>query len=136
MRRLLNNIFGGENSMKRVMTVDDSATVRSCLETTLCRAGYQVVQATDGSDALNKLQFETVDVLVTDLNMPNMNGIDLIKKVRSLPGMRFMPIIMLTSEIQPELKQAGKVAGASGWVNKPFRPSQLLAVMQMICPTD
>lgn len=120
--------------MKRVMTVDDSATVRQVLKMVLTEAGYHVVEAHDGQDALEKLSMHPVDMLVTDLNMPRVDGIDLIRSVRRQPGYRFMPIIMLTSESQPELKQAGKAAGASGWVTKPFRSEQLLAVVKMICP--
>jgi two-component system chemotaxis response regulator CheY len=120
--------------MKTIMTVDDSPTVRKCLEVTLADAGYQVVQAVDGADALEKLQDCQVDMLVTDLNMPKVDGVTLIKSVRNTPGNRFMPIVMLTSETQPELKQAGKQAGASGWVTKPFRPESLLAVVRMVCP--
>lgn len=119
---------------KRVMTVDDSATVRQVLQMTLEGAGYEVVQAVDGLDALKKLKNESVDMLVTDLNMPNVDGINLIQQVRKKPGNRFMPIIMLTTESQPEKKMAGKEAGASGWITKPFRPEQLLAVVRMICP--
>lgn len=119
---------------KRVMTVDDSATVRRVLQLTLTGAGYDVVEAVDGADALEKLSGESVDMLVTDLNMPNIDGINLIQQVRQKPGNRFMPIIMLTSESQPEKKSAGKTAGASGWITKPFRPEQLLAVVRMVCP--
>ena len=119
---------------KRVMTVDDSATVRQVLQMTLEDAGYDVVAAIDGEDALVKLKSESVDMLVTDLNMPKVDGIDLIQQVRQRPGNRFMPIIMLTSESQPEKKSAGKSAGASGWITKPFRPEQLLAVVRMVCP--
>lgn len=119
---------------KRVMTVDDSATVRQVLQMTLEGAGYEVVEAVDGRDALDKLGKAPVDMMVTDLNMPNMDGIDLIKHVRQSPGNRFMPIIMLTTESQPEKKQEGKAAGASGWIVKPFKPEQLLAVVRMICP--
>ena len=119
---------------KRVMTVDDSATVRQVLHMTLEGAGYEVLSAVDGVDALKKLTTETVDMLVTDLNMPNIDGIDLIQQVRQKPGNRFMPIIMLTTESQPEKKSAGKTAGASGWITKPFRPEQLLAVVRMVCP--
>ena len=119
---------------KRVMAVDDSATVRKVLQATLASAGYEVVEAIDGADALEKLGDESVDMLVTDLNMPNMDGIGLIHEVRQRPGNRFMPIIMLTSESQPEKKSAGKVAGASGWITKPFNPDQLLAVVRMVCP--
>lgn len=121
---------------KRVMTVDDSATVRQVLFNTLSAAGYDVVQARDGQEALEKLHDTRIDILVTDLNMPRIGGIELIKAVRQQPGNRFMPIIMLTSVDQPELKQAGKSAGASGWVTKPFRPEQLLAVVRMICPAN
>lgn len=120
---------------KRVMTVDDSATVRQVLQMTLEGAGYQVLQAVDGVDALRKLASESVDMLVTDLNMPNMDGITLIRQVRQDPANRFMPIVMLTTESQPEKKQEGKAAGASGWIVKPFRPEQLLAVVRMVCPT-
>jgi two-component system chemotaxis response regulator CheY len=119
---------------KRVMTVDDSATVRQVLHMTLEDAGYDVVEAVDGADALEKLSEESVDMLVTDLNMPKVDGIDLIQQVRQKPGNRFMPIIMLTTESQPEKKSAGKTAGASGWITKPFRPEQLLAVVRMVCP--
>lgn len=119
---------------KRVMTVDDSATVRQILQMTLKDAGYDVVEAVDGADALEKLSGESVDMLVTDLNMPNVDGIGLIQQVRQKPGNRFMPIIMLTTESQPEKKSAGKTAGASGWITKPFQPEQLLAVVRMVCP--
>jgi two-component system chemotaxis response regulator CheY len=119
---------------KRVMAVDDSATVRKVLQATLLSAGYEVVEAVDGADALEKLSSDSVDMLVTDLNMPNVDGIGLIQEVRQKPGNRFMPIIMLTSESQPEKKSAGKAAGASGWITKPFNPDQLLAVVRMVCP--
>ena len=120
--------------MKRVMTVDDSATVRNVLSMSLEAAGYEVCFATDGEDALRKMQGEEFDLLVTDLNMPRMSGIDLIKEVRRMPGKRFMPIIMLTSSNQPEMKLAGKAAGASGWITKPFEPKQLLSIAKMVCP--
>ncbi len=119
---------------RRVMTVDDSPTVRQALEMTLREAGYDVVEAVDGRDALDKWTDCAVDMLVTDLNMPNLDGIALIKEVRQKPGNRFMPIIMLTSESQPEMKEKGKQAGASGWIVKPFKPEQLLAVVRMVCP--
>ena len=120
---------------KRVMAVDDSATVRQVLQMTLEGAGYEVVEAVDGKDALGKLANVQVDMMVTDLNMPNMDGIELIKQARALPSMKYTPIIMLTTESQPEKKQEGKAAGASGWIVKPFKPEQLLAVVRMICPT-
>lgn len=119
---------------KRVMTVDDSPTVRQVLQMSLGGAGYNVVEAGDGEEALKKLEIEKVDLIVTDLDMPRMDGISLIQNVRKQPGNRFMPIIMLTTESLPERRQAGKAAGASGWINKPFRSDQLLAVVRMICP--
>lgn len=121
--------------MKRIMTVDDSATVRQVLNMTLSGAGYEVIEAKDGQDALTKLSEKAVDVIVTDLNMPNLDGVGLIENIRGLPGNRFLPIIMLTTESQPEKKQEGKRAGASGWITKPFRPEQLLSVVRMICPS-
>lgn len=119
---------------KRVLTVDDSATVRQVLSMSLTGAGYDVVEAGDGEDALIRFDTYTFDLVVTDLNMPRMDGIDLIRAIRKKAGARFLPIIMLTSESQPERKQEGKKAGASGWITKPFRPDQLLAVVRMICP--
>jgi len=117
---------------KKIMTVDDSATIRQMLNLALTGAGYEVVEANDGVDALAKLETEQVSMLITDLNMPKMNGIDLIRNVRRSPGLRFLPIIMLTTESQEAKKQEGKTAGASGWIVKPFKPDQLLKVVQMV----
>ncbi len=119
---------------KQVLTVDDSATVRSVLRMTLEKEGYEIIEAENGKRALEIFPDTGVDMVVTDLNMPEMDGIDLIKEVRKKPGARFMPIIMLTTESQPEKKQEGKKAGASGWITKPFKPEQLLAVVRMVCP--
>jgi two-component system chemotaxis response regulator CheY len=116
------------------MIVDDSSTVRKVLQMTLVEAGYDVVEAIDGEDALRQLTENSVDMLVTDLNMPNLDGIGLIKQVRQKAGNRFMPIIMLTTESQPERKREGKTAGASGWITKPFKPEQLLSVVCTVCP--
>lgn len=118
--------------MKRIMTVDDSPTVRQMVGFTLRDAGYEVVEAIDGVDALNRLEQEQVDMLITDLNMPRLDGVGLIRQVRSDPGNRFIPILMLTTESQQEKKQAGKEAGASAWIVKPFRPEQLLGVVRMV----
>ncbi|NIQ98206.1 MAG: response regulator [Desulfuromonadales bacterium] len=117
---------------KRIMTVDDSASVRQMVSFTLKSAGYDVLEAGDGQEALDLLQDESVDMVVTDLNMPRLDGIQLIRKTRSLPGGKFIPIIMLTSESQAEKKQQGKEAGATGWIVKPFKPEQLLAVVQRV----
>ncbi len=116
---------------KKIMTVDDSASVRQMVVMTLKNAGYEVVEASDGKDALSKLS-GPVDMIITDLNMPNMDGITLIKNVRAQSQYKFIPIIMLTTESQAEKKQEGKTAGATGWIVKPFKPDQLLTVVQKV----
>jgi two-component system, chemotaxis family, chemotaxis protein CheY len=117
---------------KVIMTADDSASVRQMVSFTLKGAGYEVVEAIDGKDGLVKLGKQKVDMLITDLNMPNLDGIGLIKGARSLPACKFIPIIMLTTESQDLKKQEGKTAGATGWIVKPFKPEQLLAVVKKV----
>lgn len=117
---------------KCILVVDDSETVRQVLQMTLANAGFDVVEAEDGVDALNKLSGGPVDMLITDLNMPNMDGLELIKKVRKEGAYRFTPIVMLTTESSEEKKLAGREAGASGWIVKPFKPEQLLKVVKMV----
>ncbi|MCK4507149.1 MAG: response regulator [Desulfuromonadales bacterium] len=122
---------------KTVLAVDDSATVREVLRTTLEGAGYRVMLASDGVEAKKKISNTPenhIDMVLTDLNMPNMNGIELIREVRQQPGYRFKPIMMLTNENQADIKKEGKAAGASCWLNKPFSPEKLLAVVQMVLP--
>ena len=116
---------------KTIMTVDDSASVRQMVCLTLKDAGYSVIEACDGKDALAKLS-GPVDMIVTDLNMPNMNGIELIRAVRAMPQYKFVPIVMLTTESQAAKKAEGKSAGATGWIVKPFTPDQLLAVVKKV----
>ena len=118
---------------KCVLVVDDSETVRQVLQLTLSNAGFDVIEAEDGDDALNKLSSApVVDMLITDLNMPNMDGLELIKTIREDKKHRFTPIVMLTTESSEEKKRAGREAGASGWIVKPFKPEQLLKVVKMI----
>ncbi|MBF0110919.1 MAG: response regulator [Magnetococcales bacterium] len=117
---------------KKIMTVDDSSSVRQMVGLTLKGAGYDVVEAVDGQDALTKLKASPVDMVVTDLNMPNMDGITLIKELRALPNFKFIPIVMLTTESQAGRKQEGKAAGATGWIVKPFKPPQLLEVIKKV----
>jgi len=117
---------------KIIMTVDDSASIRQMVNFTLEQAGYRVVEAKDGKDALSKLNGTSVQMVITDLNMPNMDGIDLIRNLRADPAYRFIPIVMLTTESQADKKQAGKEAGATGWIVKPFKPEQLLAVVKKV----
>jgi len=99
---------------------------------TLKQSGYDVIEAVDGKDALAKLGTNRVDMLITDLNMPNLDGIGLIKGARALPACKFIPIIMLTTESQDTKKVEGKAAGATGWIVKPFKPDQLLAVVKKV----
>lgn len=117
---------------KKILAVDDSPTVRQMLRFTLQDAGYEVVEAVDGRDALAKLAGESVHMLITDLNMPQLDGIGLIREVRKDPANRYLPIVMLTTESQESKKSEGRAAGASGWIVKPFKPEQLLAVVRMV----
>lgn len=114
---------------KTIMTVDDSASMRQMINFTLTQAGHRVIEACDGRDALAKLQSAAPDMVITDLNMPNMDGIELIRQARALPSLRYVPIIMLTTESQDDKKQAGKAAGATGWIVKPFKAEQLTGVV-------
>jgi len=114
-----------------IMTVDDSASVRQMVSFTLKNAGYDVIEATDGKDALAKLS-GPIKMVITDLNMPNMDGITLIKNIRANAAYKFIPIVMLTTESQATKKQDGKAAGATGWIVKPFKPDQLLAVVKKV----
>ena len=116
------------------MTVDDAATMRKMVAFTLRGAGYQTVEAPDGQVALSMLQTQKVDLVISDVNMPGMNGIDLVRHIRQLPHMRTVPILMLTTESDPEAKNRARAAGATGWIVKPFQPDQLLAVTARVLP--
>lgn len=117
---------------KLIMTVDDSVSIRQMVAFTLKNGGYDVIEANDGMDALAKAKNASVNMVLTDLNMPNMNGIELIRNLRADPAFRFIPIIMLTTESQDKTKQEGRSAGATGWIVKPFRPEQLMAVVKKV----
>ncbi|MCL4490599.1 MAG: response regulator [Nitrospirae bacterium] len=117
---------------KTIMTVDDSTSVRQMVSFTLKEAGYDVMEAVDGKDALSKLNGTSVNMIITDLNMPNLDGIGLIRQVRANQAYKFVPIVMLTTESQDTKKQEGKAAGATGWIVKPFKPDQLLAVVKKV----
>ena len=117
---------------KTIMTVDDSASVRQMVSFTLKNAGYEVVEAVDGQDAISKLNGSRINMVITDLNMPNMDGIELIRALRGNPAFKFVPIVMLTTESQATKKQEGKDAGATGWIVKPFKPEQLQAVVKKV----
>jgi two-component system, chemotaxis family, chemotaxis protein CheY len=117
---------------RKVLIVDDSLMVRQMVSFTLKEAGFDVVEAENGQDALNQLSGQTVDLIVTDLNMPVMDGISFIGNARSLAATKYVPILMLTTESQPEMKQKGKAAGATGWIVKPFDPPKLLGVIAKV----
>jgi len=117
---------------KVILTVDDSASIRQMVSFTLKNEGYTVVEAVDGVDGLAKLKENPVDMVLTDLHMPNMDGIELIKNVRADPTFKFIPIIFLTTESQGDKKQEGKSAGATGWIVKPFKPEQLVGVVKKV----
>lgn len=118
--------------MKRILAVDDSSSVREMISFTLKKAGYDVVQANDGQDGLQRSASARFDLVITDLNMPRMDGIQMITAMRRQPGYGFIPILMLTTESQPEKKAAGRMAGATGWIVKPFNPDQLVSVVQKL----
>ena len=118
--------------MATILAVDDSASMRQMVSFTLKGAGYNVVEAVDGVDALNKAKGQTFDCIVTDVNMPGKDGITLIKELRALPNYKFTPMLMLTTESGMDKKQQGKEAGATGWIVKPFNPDQLLKTINKV----
>jgi two-component system chemotaxis response regulator CheY len=118
--------------MKQILSVDDSASIRQMLGFTLRHAGYEVLEAVDGKDGLAKAGATKFDLVITDLNMPNMDGIQMMTAVRKLPGYAFIPMLMLTTESQLEKKEAGRKAGATGWIVKPFNAEKLIAVVQKL----
>ncbi len=118
--------------MKKILAVDDSASIRQMVGFTLRNAGYEVVDAVDGKDALAKAGVDKFDMIITDLNMPNLDGIGLITCTRKLPGYTFIPILMLTTESQAQKKDEGRKAGATGWIVKPFNAEQLVLVIRKL----
>ena len=118
--------------MARVLTVDDSNSLRRMVAFTLKRAGHEVVQAADGSDGLAKLREQKIDLALVDVNMPSMGGIEMVTEMRKLPEYARTPILMLTTESSDEKKQEGRQAGATGWIVKPFSPEQLLGIVEKV----
>lgn len=120
---------------KTILIVDDSASLRQVVSIALKSAGYDVVEGSDGKDALSKLDGQKIHLIVSDVNMPNMDGITLVQEVKKLPNYKFTPIIMLTTESGDDKKAAGQAAGAKAWIVKPFQPEQLLmAVSKLVLP--
>jgi two-component system, chemotaxis family, chemotaxis protein CheY len=114
---------------KSVLVVDDSTSMRQMVSFVLKSAGFEVIEGCDGQDALNRVQGKVVNLVLTDLNMPVMDGMTFIRKLRAKPEFKFTPILMLTTESQQDKKLEGKAAGATGWIVKPFQPEQLLQVI-------
>ncbi|MAZ88240.1 MAG: response regulator [Cellvibrionaceae bacterium] len=118
--------------MAKILAVDDSASMRQMVSFTLKGAGHDVVEACDGVEALKLAKGGAVDLVISDVNMPNMDGIALIAELRKLPSYKFVPILMLTTESSTGKKMQGKSAGATGWIVKPFNPDQLLATIKKV----
>jgi two-component system chemotaxis response regulator CheY len=117
---------------KTILFVEDSASVRQVMKSTLTREGYDVILACDGKDALTKLDGTKIHLIISDVNMPNMDGLTFVKAAKQLPAYKFTPIIMLTTESQKEKVQEGKAAGVKAWIVKPFQPPQLLAAVAQL----
>ena len=121
--------------MKRILAVDDSASMRQMVSFTLTGAGFEVVEAGDGAEAVAKLTGGAKpNLVITDLNMPNMDGISLIKAIRGMAAFKFTPVLMLTTESSGDKKKEGQSAGATGWIVKPFNPEQMLATIKKVLP--
>jgi two-component system, chemotaxis family, chemotaxis protein CheY len=118
--------------MARILAVDDSAAMRQMVGITLTGAGHQVEQANDGREALQIAERQKFDLVITDVNMPNMDGITLVRELRNLANYKFVPLLVLTTEATAERKQQGKAAGATGWLVKPFNPERLLATIAKV----
>jgi two-component system chemotaxis response regulator CheY len=125
------SVEGKSDMSKRILTVDDSRTMREMVAMTLRNAGFHVIQADDGVNALKVLE---VDIIITDLNMPNMDGLQLVKALRAKPEFKGTPILFLTTRNTDTDKQQGRAAGATGWITKPFDPQRLLQVVNKVCP--
>jgi two-component system chemotaxis response regulator CheY len=118
---------------KTILVVDDSGSFRTVVKLALQKAGYTVVEASDGKDALGKLDTAKINLIVCDVNMPNMDGLTFLKHVKTLPAYKFTPVIMLTTESQESKKAEGRAAGAKAWITKPFQPSQLVEAVNKLC---
>lgn len=118
--------------MASILAVDDSASMRQMVSFTLKSAGYDVTEATDGDEALQLAKNTQFNLVLTDINMPNMDGIELTKELRALPNYKFTPILTLTTESASDKKQEGKMAGATGWIVKPFNPDQLISTVKKV----
>jgi two-component system chemotaxis response regulator CheY len=125
-------IFHEEKMAKTILAVDDSASIRQMVSFTLKSAGYDVVEAVDGQDGLDKAKTKSINLVLTDQNMPRMDGLTLIKSLRGLPQYASTPILMLTTESSDAMKSQGRAAGATGWLVKPFDPQKLIEVVRKV----
>lgn len=120
---------------KTILIVDDSDSLREVVGIALKGAGYEVIEGADGQEGLNQLDGKKIHLIISDVNMPNMNGIEMVKKIKEMAAYKFTPIIMLTTESGEELKDEGRGAGVKAWMVKPFKPEQMLdAVSKLIMP--
>ena len=117
---------------KTILAIDDSASIRQMVSFTLKSAGYEVIEAVDGMDGLDKAKAKTADLVLTDQNMPRMDGLTLIRSLRALPQYQAVPILMLTTESSDAMKSQGRAAGATGWLVKPFDPQKLIEVVRKV----
>ncbi len=117
---------------KTILTVDDSSSIRQMVSFTLKSAGYDIIEAVDGQDGLDKAKNRTVNLVLTDQNMPRMDGLTLIKTLRAMPAYKTVPILMLTTESSDAMKTQGRAVGATGWIVKPFDPQKLLEVVKKV----
>ena len=120
---------------KTILIVDDSASLRQVVGIALKGAGYDILEACDGKDGLSKLDGQKIHLIISDVNMPNMDGFTFVQEAKKLPAYKFTPVIMLTTEAGEDKKEAGRTAGAKAWMIKPFQPSQMLsAVSKLVMP--
>ncbi|MCP4472823.1 MAG: response regulator [Gammaproteobacteria bacterium] len=120
---------------KTILIVDDSSSVRTVVKAALMGAGYSVIEGVDGKDGISKLSGQKIHLIISDVNMPNMNGIEMVKEIKQMPDYKFTPICMLTTESEESKMAEGKAAGAKAWIVKPFQPPKLLdAVSKLVLP--
>lgn len=119
---------------RKILIVDDSRTMRDMVTFTLKSEGHQVIEAEDGEHALQQLGGQSIDLVITDVNMPKMDGITLVGKLRSQPQYKTAPILVLTTESDDSMRQKGRAAGATGWIVKPFDPDKLITIVNKVCP--
>jgi two-component system, chemotaxis family, chemotaxis protein CheY len=117
---------------RRILTADDSASIRAMVRFSLETEGCEIAEARDGAEALDRLEFDGADMLITDLDMPRLDGFELVRKVRAMPQYRHLPILILTTESNDDFKTMAKAAGATGWITKPFRPDQLSKMVELL----